>query len=391
MDERDARHGRAHPTYPDALAAMLIRHAPGPALPPRPHAAQPRRCRAGWLGVVADGPLTDPAFAVGRRVGPARGQRRRGRARRVLLAPDPARRRRRRRLQRHRRARRSPPPSAGSACCRSCRARRPGRRCNPGDRRLAPARPGDFAAFLTALVTRYGPNGSFWAEHPEVVTQPIRAWQIWNEPNLTRYWNVGAWAPPYVKLLKAAHAALQATPTRARRRSSPACRTRAGRRCSAIYDAGARGALRRRRAAPVHGQAENVIRIVKIVAARRCARHERRQAADLDHRALVAGRGGQDAEQRGRLRRRPTPARPSGCGRADAARRGPPGRCGSSASTGTRGCRQEGVTGSAFDYSGLRRIRGGQLVDAPALAIFTREARSWRAARSCSGNAARCR
>src|SRR5690348_13963311 len=40
-----------------------------------------------------------------------------------------------------------------------------------------------FAAFLTALVKRYGPDGSFWAAHPSLPRVPIRMWQIWNEPH----------------------------------------------------------------------------------------------------------------------------------------------------------------------------------------------------------------
>jgi len=33
-------------------------------------------------------------------------------------------------------------------------------------------------------VKRYGPAGTFWAEHPKVKPQPIRYWEIWNEPNI---------------------------------------------------------------------------------------------------------------------------------------------------------------------------------------------------------------
>jgi hypothetical protein len=45
-----------------------------------------------------------------------------------------------------------------------------------------------FAAFARALVGRYGPSGSFWAEHPEVPRLPVHAWQVWNEPNMPQYW-----------------------------------------------------------------------------------------------------------------------------------------------------------------------------------------------------------
>lgn len=40
-----------------------------------------------------------------------------------------------------------------------------------------------WIAFLQSAVGRYGPTGSFWAEHPDVPKHPIRNWQIWNEPN----------------------------------------------------------------------------------------------------------------------------------------------------------------------------------------------------------------
>jgi hypothetical protein len=42
---------------------------------------------------------------------------------------------------------------------------------------------GEWRAFLAAAVRRYGPGGEFWALHPEIPPRPIRAWQIWNEPN----------------------------------------------------------------------------------------------------------------------------------------------------------------------------------------------------------------
>jgi hypothetical protein len=71
-----------------------------------------------------------------------------------------------------------------------------------------PRSPGPYAAYLTALVGRYGPRGTFWAEHPELLRQPIRAWQIWNEPNLTHYWPQ-PFARGYVDLLSAAHTAIK--------------------------------------------------------------------------------------------------------------------------------------------------------------------------------------
>lgn len=74
---------------------------------------------------------------------------------------------------------------------------------------LTPRDPADYATWLRVLIARYGPAGSLWAEHPDVPPRPIRAWQIWNEPNLTRYWR-GDWVAGYLALLRVAFAAVKA-------------------------------------------------------------------------------------------------------------------------------------------------------------------------------------
>jgi hypothetical protein len=72
-----------------------------------------------------------------------------------------------------------------------------------------PAHPADYAAFLTALVARYGPNGTFWAEHPELPKRPLHTWQIWNEPQLRFQWNAPGYARGYGALLRASYRALK--------------------------------------------------------------------------------------------------------------------------------------------------------------------------------------
>lgn len=52
-----------------------------------------------------------------------------------------------------------------------------------------PKRRSDYATYLAALVERYGPDGSFWADNPDLPERPLREWQIWNEPHLSDYWN----------------------------------------------------------------------------------------------------------------------------------------------------------------------------------------------------------
>jgi hypothetical protein len=77
-----------------------------------------------------------------------------------------------------------------------------------------PGHIGAYTAFLRTLVLRYGPTGAFWEEHPELPRQPIRAWQIWNEPHLDAYWDPegrspNAWAREYARLLKASKPAIE--------------------------------------------------------------------------------------------------------------------------------------------------------------------------------------
>jgi hypothetical protein len=77
--------------------------------------------------------------------------------------------------------------------------------------RAAPPRdPDDYGRFLGLLVRRYGPGGSFWREHPEVRALPVRAWQVWNEPDKRKFWSVQPWAASYTRLLRAARFAIKA-------------------------------------------------------------------------------------------------------------------------------------------------------------------------------------
>jgi hypothetical protein len=70
-----------------------------------------------------------------------------------------------------------------------------------------PMRTGPYGGYLTALIGRYGPHGSFWKANPQIRRLPIRSWQIWNEENLGYYWPQ-PYASGYVGLLRTAHAAI---------------------------------------------------------------------------------------------------------------------------------------------------------------------------------------
>src|SRR4051794_20098763 len=82
---------------------------------------------------------------------------------------------------------------------------------HPGNSNSPPQGTTNYANFMSAAVKRYGPGGSYWAEHPEVPNRPIREWQIWNEPNQPVFnWSDQPFAKDYVALLGAARTAVKA-------------------------------------------------------------------------------------------------------------------------------------------------------------------------------------
>ena len=71
-----------------------------------------------------------------------------------------------------------------------------------------PRNPAFFAEFMTAAVERYGPQGSFWSENPDIPRTPVRQWQIWNEQRRAVFWASRPWARTYTRLLRAAYPAI---------------------------------------------------------------------------------------------------------------------------------------------------------------------------------------
>jgi len=63
-----------------------------------------------------------------------------------------------------------------------------------------------WADFLKAAVARYKSDGDFWSSfadaHPDVDPQPIREWEIWNEPNSSTFWSPTPEPAAYADLLK---------------------------------------------------------------------------------------------------------------------------------------------------------------------------------------------
>ncbi len=67
-----------------------------------------------------------------------------------------------------------------------------------------------WSGFVAAAVARYGPNGTFWAEHPTVPVHAISTWQIWNEPNF-KYFIAKPNPTEYGKLVALSYTALKAS------------------------------------------------------------------------------------------------------------------------------------------------------------------------------------
>jgi Beta-galactosidase len=110
-----------------------------------------------------------------------------------------------------------------------------------------PANVETYAAYLQALVLRYGPRGSFWQEHPELPYRPLREWQIWNEPHLDVFWHVPgddstAWAREYVSLLKESRRAIKSV-DRGAKIVLAALADASWKLLTQLYRAGARGSF----------------------------------------------------------------------------------------------------------------------------------------------------
>ena len=71
-----------------------------------------------------------------------------------------------------------------------------------------------WKGFLHRLVGRYGPRGSLWRGLAR--RQPIRRWQVWNEPNFRLFWAPRVSPRDYAKLLRASARAIRAADPNAR-------------------------------------------------------------------------------------------------------------------------------------------------------------------------------
>ena len=312
---------------------LLLRPRSEPDLPAPPTRRAARSRRAGSASsstARCSTPVRRPP-----RVGQPRRQRRRVDPRGVLLAPDPAHRARRRRLRALRRGR------AGRRAPRARRAAGGPRHAGLGG--AAPRRSGLAAARPRRL--RPPADHARHALRPErlLVDRASRG----REAADPRVADLERAEPDALLERRPLGAVLRRScsrpptrrsrrPTPARRRSSPACRTRAGRRWRRSTTPARAARSTSSTLHPYTGKPKNVIRIVKIVR-RVMARHR-----DSKLPVWVTELPGP------RRRARPTqhgdfettePARRAGSRPGCRCWPSSGGRCGSSASTGTRGSR----------------------------------------------------
>jgi hypothetical protein len=334
--------------------------------------AAERKVPRGWLGVVADGPLTAPGATMDGEWDRLAGSGAES-VRTAFYWPSAK-----------REAAAPPDLSAYDAVVLAAARRNVGvlpivtgtpgwAALTPGDETSPPRDPALYAGFLKTLVARYGPQGSLWAEHPDVRRRPIRDWQIWNEPNLTRYWTPPrgqGFARGYVRLLAAADRALaEADPgARAILAGLPNESWTALRR---IYRAGGRRHFDAVALHPYTGKPRNVVRLAELArGVMRRFRDGRKPVwvTELSWPAAkgrVRGTAGFETTDAGQARRLTEALR-----RLASARR----RLRIERVYWYTWLSREGSENS-FAYSGLRRLRGGRVVSTPALRAFRREAR----------------
>jgi hypothetical protein len=70
--------------------------------------------------------------------------------------------------------------------------------------------------FVRAAANRYGRRGMIWRQHPELPYRPIRAWQVWNEPNFPAYWRGRPNARQYTRFLAKSRRAIKRGDKRAK-------------------------------------------------------------------------------------------------------------------------------------------------------------------------------
>jgi hypothetical protein len=343
-------------------------------------AAADRRVPQGWLGVTADGPLAASNAGEWQRMPRAGVESVRASMLWTALEPRPG----------------AFDFSASDAVVAAAAARGmpvlpvvqhtpPWAATRPADAHSPPRDPAAVEALFVALVGRYGPSGTFWAERRDLPRLAIRAWQVWNEPNHAGFWSEQPYAESYVRTLTAAAAGI--------RRADPgATVVLAGLTNTSwialrqLYDAGAHGQFDVVALHPYTARPADVLRLVRL------SRRVMREHGDAALPVWITELSWPAAQ--GRV---PSTLKFEVDDRQQASLLG---RALHMLAAARKRLRIERVYWytwlssergpSEFDWAGLRRIRGGRTVGTPALWKFRQVARKLEGCRKAPGNAARC-
>ncbi|MDQ5808440.1 MAG: hypothetical protein M3320_07155 [Actinomycetota bacterium] len=119
-----------------------------------------------------------------------------------------------------------------------------------------------YAAFVTEVVRRYGRGGAFWTS-AGVPVRPVISWQVWNEPDIGRYWRGEPWPSTYVELLRAAAPAIRAVDPQAQVVAA-GLTNEAWKGLGKLYDEGARGLFDAAAIHPFSRRPSNVMKIIRL-------------------------------------------------------------------------------------------------------------------------------
>ncbi len=237
---------------------------------------------------------------------------------------------------------------------------------------IEPRDPETYGRFLAALVGRYGPRGTLWSERPDLPRTPIRRWQVWNEPNLREYWQSQPWATSYVSLLRVA--------SRSIRRSDPGAKVVLGglvnfswSNLQQIYDAGGRGAFDVAAIHPYTAKVANVIKILKLVRKVMRRNGDRRAGISVTELSWPSS-GSRTSIRRGFETTEAGQAKLLTAAYAELARARR--TYGVESAYWYNWISREVSASEPFDYAGLRKLVGTEIVSKPALTAYARAARS---------------
>jgi hypothetical protein len=244
---------------------------------------------------------------------------------------------------------------------------------HPGELSSPPSKVAAYAAYVKAVVARYGRTGSAWAGVPAAQRRVTTSWQLWNEPNLRTFWSDDQWAKPYAALLRAARRSARQADSRASivlGAMTNGGRSTAWEAIRELYRQGARGSFDQASVHPYTSTARNVLRTLTRVRTEMRKRGDARKTLLVTELAFSSSGGDTrdayatwDTTEQGQATRL-TEAYKTLIANRKRLRIG--------AVHWYTWLSPQASKGQWMDYAGLRRMSGGEVVDKPALRAYAR-------------------